>query len=470
MSSSISTAGKDFPLMKSPSNKIQPRLKKERMVKSAPSPTNTSRHKVIHNYHDHAHVNFPSDVDLGDAGGDDGDKRKGPRGGVTIPFPTKLHVMLSRVEDGGLSHVVSWQPHGRCFVVHEPKEFVMKVMPLYFRQSKLTSFQRQLNLYGFSRITAGKDRGGYYHELFLRHKLFLCQNMSRIRIKGTGIKGKASPETEPDFYSMSWVKPDDASMAFNRDLEGEVTTATEEENKRPEPTQRQDRGSKNKRSTSRRNAKNKYLEANFGNSSPRSASIAIDLHAVVTPDFRSKKQLSVISSFDTAADTSVRRALGNCSSWTGGKGNLADRCPPFLSLSSDSDDTDVEKPHSGDEIAFEGQHFHYLGSFAAQAPSRPFVLEPRRNASMTHCNGVASLSIPCLESGRSRSSFSMAISLREPILTPSSSSSSLNEMFQQDEALEINPDTIFSDCGFNGDWEIGGDDVDIDAEFKMLCG
>ena len=74
------------------------------------------------------------------------------------------------------------QPHGRCFVVHKPKEFVADVMPTYFRQSKLTSFQRQLNLYGFTRITKGPDRGGYYHELFLRHKLFLCGTMVRHRL------------------------------------------------------------------------------------------------------------------------------------------------------------------------------------------------------------------------------------------------------------------------------------------------
>ena len=76
-------------------------------------------------------------------------------------------------------HIVR-QPHGRCFVIHKPKEFVAKVMPLHFRQSKITSFQRQLNLYGFNRITKGLDRGGYYHELFLRHKAFLCANMVRI--------------------------------------------------------------------------------------------------------------------------------------------------------------------------------------------------------------------------------------------------------------------------------------------------
>ena len=75
---------------------------------------------------------------------------------------------------------ISRQPHGRCFVMHKPKEFAAKVMPLYFRQSKITSFQRQLNLYGFIRITQGPDRGGYYHELFLRHKAFLCEMMVRV--------------------------------------------------------------------------------------------------------------------------------------------------------------------------------------------------------------------------------------------------------------------------------------------------
>jgi hypothetical protein len=74
---------------------------------------------------------------------------------------------------------IARQSHGRCFVIHKPREFVAEVMPFYFRQTKITSFQRQLNLYGFNRITKGPDRGGYYHELFMRHKAFLCKMMVR---------------------------------------------------------------------------------------------------------------------------------------------------------------------------------------------------------------------------------------------------------------------------------------------------
>ena len=40
------------------------------------------------------------------------------------PFPIKLHYVLGKVAEDGLSHVVSWQPHGRCFLVHDQKESV----------------------------------------------------------------------------------------------------------------------------------------------------------------------------------------------------------------------------------------------------------------------------------------------------------------------------------------------------------
>lgn len=51
------------------------------------------------------------------------------RGGVTVPFPIKLHQVLEQVEADGFADCIAWQPHGRCFVIHKPNAFVEQVMP-----------------------------------------------------------------------------------------------------------------------------------------------------------------------------------------------------------------------------------------------------------------------------------------------------------------------------------------------------
>uniref|UniRef100_A0A7S1YDK1 HSF-type DNA-binding domain-containing protein n=1 Tax=Grammatophora oceanica TaxID=210454 RepID=A0A7S1YDK1_9STRA len=127
------------------------------------------------------------------------------RGGVTEPFPEKLHRMLAWAEHEGMSDVVGFFPHGRAFAIHKPKDFLEKVMTNFFRQTRLTSFQRQLNLYGFKRITQGPDNGGYYHELFLRGRPGLCINMKRTKVKGNNKLTRQQPETEPNFYAMPAV-------------------------------------------------------------------------------------------------------------------------------------------------------------------------------------------------------------------------------------------------------------------------
>ena len=132
--------------------------------------------------------------------------RRRTRGGVTEPFPEKLHRMLLEIEKDGNAHIISFFPHGRAFGIHDTDQFEEKIMPKYYKQSRLSSFQRQLNLYGFTRIVSGPDAGGYYHELFLKGRPALCTHMRRVGIpKGVDRrKIKSSPlnKKEPDFYSM----------------------------------------------------------------------------------------------------------------------------------------------------------------------------------------------------------------------------------------------------------------------------
>jgi hypothetical protein len=56
-------------------------------------------------------------------------KRKGPRGGVTTPFPVGLFDMLREVQKEGLEHIVSWQPHGRSFIVRKAALFESSILP-----------------------------------------------------------------------------------------------------------------------------------------------------------------------------------------------------------------------------------------------------------------------------------------------------------------------------------------------------
>jgi hypothetical protein len=147
-------------------------------------------HIVNHNYHDYSAVI------------DEGNDKPLTRGGILSPFPLKLHTILDSIENDGYAEVISWQPHGRCFVIHKPKDFMEYVMPKYFNHTKISSFQRQLNLYGFQRLTKGPDKGGYYNELFLRGKPFLACRIKRMRIKGTGVRARSNPNAEPDFLNM----------------------------------------------------------------------------------------------------------------------------------------------------------------------------------------------------------------------------------------------------------------------------
>lgn len=136
-----------------------------------------------------------------------------PESAEQIIFPVKLHNMLNQVEKQGLADVVGWAPHGRCFLVRSKEAFASRILSRWFRQSKFASFQRQLNLYGFKRITTGPDKGGYYHELFLRSKIFLCHRIERVKIKGSKPgRIKAYADAEPDFYKMRDM-PDDGRQA-----------------------------------------------------------------------------------------------------------------------------------------------------------------------------------------------------------------------------------------------------------------
>lgn len=118
------------------------------------------------------------------------------RGGVIEPFPEKLHRLLLEVEITGRTDIISFVSEGRAFAIHKSDAFFRDIVPLYFKQSRLSSFKRQLNLYGFELINSGPNRGAYYHSLFQREKPQLCRRMRRVAVKVSAAKASAKSDKE----------------------------------------------------------------------------------------------------------------------------------------------------------------------------------------------------------------------------------------------------------------------------------
>lgn len=170
---------------------------------------NNRRLFVQHVYRDFSHELPSADVDLQIV-------NKSPN----AAFPVKLHETLSQIEADGMNGIVGWMPHGRAFKIHKQQEFIDEVLPRYFVMTKKSSFLRQLNLYGFNRLSSGPDRGAYYHELFLRGMKFLAQRMVRQKINGNMIRAAGNPDDEPVLsrYPVcpSWNKQGSAFQTIAR--------------------------------------------------------------------------------------------------------------------------------------------------------------------------------------------------------------------------------------------------------------
>ncbi|KAL7539780.1 hypothetical protein ACHAXR_011203 [Thalassiosira sp. AJA248-18] len=122
-------------------------------------------------------------------------------------FPTKLYEMLELADVqgyGSSSNAVAWLPHGRAFRVLDEQSFMESIVPVFFNQTKIRSFYRQLHLWGFKRLSMGRDAGVWYNGFFVRGSQSEIKKMVRIKVKG---KSKSSDpfvnHKEPDFYGMA---------------------------------------------------------------------------------------------------------------------------------------------------------------------------------------------------------------------------------------------------------------------------
>jgi len=99
-------------------------------------------------------------------------------------FPEKLYRILEELEQEGKDTIISFVNEGTAFEIHQPEEFEDQIIPRYFRQGGISSFKKQLHLYGFTKIKT--DSRGFATSLIFCHSKFqrgqpqLCLLMDRV--------------------------------------------------------------------------------------------------------------------------------------------------------------------------------------------------------------------------------------------------------------------------------------------------
>ncbi|XP_049289745.1 homeobox protein 5 isoform X2 [Anopheles funestus] len=101
--------------------------------------------------------------------------------------PAFLAKLWRLVEDNETNDLISWSTDGRSFIIQNQAQFAKELLPLNYKHNNMASFIRQLNMYGFHKITS-IDNGGlrfdrdemeFTHPCFQKDHPYLLEHIKR---------------------------------------------------------------------------------------------------------------------------------------------------------------------------------------------------------------------------------------------------------------------------------------------------
>ncbi|XP_015919486.1 heat shock factor protein isoform X2 [Parasteatoda tepidariorum] len=107
--------------------------------------------------------------------------------GTTTHVPAFLTKLWKLVTDESCDELICWSLAGTSFIIYDEIRFSKELLPMYFKHNNMASFVRQLNMYGFRKLSC-IDQGGmhcykneieFYHQYFLKGQESLLELIKR---------------------------------------------------------------------------------------------------------------------------------------------------------------------------------------------------------------------------------------------------------------------------------------------------
>ncbi|KAK9890379.1 hypothetical protein WA026_010471 [Henosepilachna vigintioctopunctata] len=102
--------------------------------------------------------------------------------------PAFLIKLWKMVSDTQTNHLICWSPSGKNFIILNQVQFWYELLPLYYKHNNMSSFVRQLNMYGFHKVSPAendsvlegeKDEVQFFHANFQKGKPELLKLIKR---------------------------------------------------------------------------------------------------------------------------------------------------------------------------------------------------------------------------------------------------------------------------------------------------
>ncbi|XP_053554992.1 heat shock factor protein 3 isoform X2 [Bombina bombina] len=124
------------------------------------------------------------------------------------PVPAFLSKLWALIEDPANCDVISWNWDGQNFCIRDEQQFCKEILPRYFKHNNLSSFIRQLNMYGFRKVMSLEsglikpETGSaieFQHPFFKKGKAELLEKIKR---KVSAVKTEDSNFPQDDLHKV----------------------------------------------------------------------------------------------------------------------------------------------------------------------------------------------------------------------------------------------------------------------------